>query len=115
MQDTISDLYVALETLTRKHLGQSVKTPIKPKTQIQTQPSEQVDSSIHSTPSARRDNSSLKLPHLPLKTFNGSTEQWISYISLFQVAVHENENISKVKRFQYLQFFNLFKNVPITA
>src|SRR5204862_3984329 len=88
LQDSISDLYVGIQTLTKKHLSQSQdpKTPHSPRpndpTPQDTQSSDLPPSSLSHRPSSspsNQDSHSLKLPPLSLKTFNGSPERWLAY------------------------------------
>lgn len=44
----------------------------------------------------------VRLPKLDLKTFDGNSSQWVSFINLFDTAIHKNMNISNVTKFQYL-------------
>uniref|UniRef100_A0A1B6DSA7 Uncharacterized protein n=1 Tax=Clastoptera arizonana TaxID=38151 RepID=A0A1B6DSA7_9HEMI len=62
----------------------------------------------------------LKLPKLELKRFNGDPIEWVSFINLFNSAIHENNTLTPVAKLQYLlsvlsnEPFNLIKSLPIS-
>lgn len=66
-------------------------------------------------------NNLVRLPKLELKTFNGNTENWISYINLFDTTIHGNNSLSLVEKHQYLlsslegEALHLVKSLPISA
>jgi hypothetical protein len=45
----------------------------------------------------------LKLPEIPLPIFSGSIEEWDHFHDIFVSNVDRNENLSPVKKFQYLK------------
>lgn len=47
--------------------------------------------------------SAVKCPRLTLPTFDGSTEQWITFRDLFISIVHENSSLTDMARFQHLK------------
>ena len=44
----------------------------------------------------------VKLPKWELKKFNGDHSKWISFWDTFEASVHENENLSRIDKFNYL-------------
>lgn len=52
-------------------------------------------------PEAR--SSALKCPRIPLPEFDGTTEKWIKFRDLFESLVHNNNTLSNIEKFQYLE------------
>jgi hypothetical protein len=44
-----------------------------------------------------------KLPKLPLKKFSGNLTDWQSFYDSYKAAVHTNDSLSKVDKFNYLK------------
>ena len=55
------------------------------------------------TPKVSSSVSQAKLPELTLHPFNGDVTQWLTFWDSFKSAVHENESISVVDKFNYLR------------
>ena len=47
-------------------------------------------------------SSSVRLPKLQLQSFNGDLTKWTSFWELFECAVHANDELSDVEKFNYL-------------
>ena len=47
--------------------------------------------------------SSVKLPKLDLVSFNGDKTKWIEFWDSFKCSVHENNNLSNIEKFNYLE------------
>ena len=54
-----------------------------------------------------------KLPKLTLKRFSGDPTQWHAFWDSFSAAVHENNDVSQVDKFNYLR--SLLDGVPASA
>ncbi|XP_025829218.1 uncharacterized protein LOC112904129 [Agrilus planipennis] len=48
-------------------------------------------------------NTNIKLPPIPLPTFDGNYEQWLFYKDTFISLIHSNESIPAVQKFHYLR------------
>ena len=46
--------------------------------------------------------SRVRLPKLQLRSFNGDVTKWTSFWQSFEAAVHKNDDISNVEKFNYL-------------
>ena len=55
------------------------------------------------TPRVSSSASQAKLPKLTLRPFNGDVTQWLTFWDSFKSAVHENEAISDIDKFNYLR------------
>ena len=56
----------------------------------------------------RRDfkrNDGVKLPKITLKTFSGDPLDWKSFKETFEAAVHNNESITNIEKFTYLETY----------
>ena len=56
----------------------------------------------------RRDfkrNDGVKLPKITLKTFSGDPLDWNSFKETFEAAVHNNESITNIEKFTYLETY----------
>lgn len=83
------------------------------------------------SPSSQSDQSTIapishsgahvSLPRLSLKHFDGDLVQWISFINIFDTAVHRNAGLTSVLKMQYLMTslskepLNMIKSLDITA
>ena len=56
------------------------------------------DSGAHTPPSHSR----VKLPKLHLRSFSGDLTQWTSFWDSFQTAIHNNEQLTDIEKFNYL-------------
>jgi hypothetical protein len=62
----------------------------------------------------------IKLPTLPLPTFNGDTLKWQTFWDTFKSAVHENVSLSAIQKFTHLkaqllgEAANSVKGLPLT-
>ncbi|GBM82334.1 hypothetical protein AVEN_54768-1 [Araneus ventricosus] len=45
----------------------------------------------------------VKLPKLSLPSFNGNIQDWLSFNELFKASVHNNENLTRSMKLQYLK------------
>jgi hypothetical protein len=72
IQEAVSGLRFTINSLSRPHLTNRVES----------------DTSLIHDVSNSNASSSLKLPRLTLKTFNGLPENWISFFSLYESSVH---------------------------
>src|SRR5436190_16276438 len=63
---------------------------------------------------------SLRLPKLELKHFSGDPVEWISFLNLFNSAIHNNASLNAVTKLQYLitlvsaEPLSLIKSLPIS-
>ncbi|XP_011408081.1 PREDICTED: uncharacterized protein LOC105315219 [Amphimedon queenslandica] len=55
------------------------------------------------TPRVSSSSSQAKLPKLTLRPFNGDVTQWLTFWDSFKSAVHENDAISDIDKFNYLR------------
>lgn len=49
------------------------------------------------------NTTNVKLPKLEIRSFNGEKIRWIEFWDSFESAVHTNENISEIDKFNYLK------------
>ena len=56
------------------------------------------DSGAHTPPSHSR----VKLPKLHLRSFSGDLTQWTSFWDSFQTAIHNNEQLTDIEKFNHL-------------
>ncbi|KFM71372.1 hypothetical protein X975_16590, partial [Stegodyphus mimosarum] len=62
----------------------------------------------------------VKLPKLSLPTFTGNVYEWITFNDLFKAAVHNNDNLSKGQKLQYLlsalkgDALRVVKSIPVS-
>ena len=69
-----------------------------------TVPGENVSQSSVQTVGLPSDNSSFhRLPKLSLPTFGGDVAQWQSFWDSYEAAVHSNQTLSDVQKFNYLR------------
>lgn len=47
----------------------------------------------------------VKLPNIHISTFNGKTEQWKTFLSLFTATINNNAQLDNVQKFYYLKSF----------
>ncbi|XP_077262593.1 uncharacterized protein LOC143897662 [Temnothorax americanus] len=65
--------------------------------------------------------SAIRLPKIALPQFAGDLALWLSFIVLFNTAIHENDSVSAIEKFQYLlaslseEALGVVKNLPLTA
>ena len=52
-----------------------------------------------------RNNSNGKLPNLSIKCFNGNPIEFQSFFDSFQAAIHENNSLKNITKFNYLRTF----------
>lgn len=63
----------------------------------------------------------VSLPRLSLKHFDGNPAQWLSFINLFDTAVHRNAGLTNILKLQYLlthvsgEPLNMIKSLDLTA
>lgn len=63
----------------------------------------------------------IKLPNIHITTFNGKTDQWKTFSSLFNATIHNNSQLDNVQRFYYLKSFlkdeplNLINELDLTS
>ncbi|XP_024887725.1 uncharacterized protein LOC112464773 [Temnothorax curvispinosus] len=82
-------------------------------------PARGTDASLRGAPPAH--HSAIKLPKIALPQFTGDFALWPSFIALFDSAIHENDGVSAIEKFQYLlaslsgEAFGVVKNLPLTA
>ena len=61
-----------------------------------------------------------KLPKLSLPTFSGDPVAWTTFWESFSFAIHQNEDLSDIEKFQYLQSFlqksaaDTIRGLPLT-
>ncbi|XP_024873244.1 uncharacterized protein LOC112455514 [Temnothorax curvispinosus] len=79
------------------------------------------DHASTSNPQAPARASSIKLPKIPLPQFAGDLALWPSFIALFNASIHESQDLSSMKKYQYLvaslkgEALNVVKNLPLSA
>ena len=52
-----------------------------------------------------RNNSNGKLPNLSIKCFNGNPIEFQSFFDSFQAAIHENNSLKNITKYNYLRTF----------
>ena len=52
-----------------------------------------------------RNNSNGKLPNLSIKCFNGNPIEFQTFFDSFRAAIHENDSLKKIPKFNYLRIF----------
>ena len=52
-----------------------------------------------------RNNANGKLPNLSMKCFNGNSMEFQSFFDSFRAAIHENESLKNITKFNYLRTF----------
>ena len=57
------------------------------------------DEAIPSDPGAI---SRVKLPKLAIHSFNGDITKWPSFWDSYEAAIHNNNNLSEIEKFNYL-------------
>ncbi|GBM78472.1 hypothetical protein AVEN_81536-1 [Araneus ventricosus] len=50
-----------------------------------------------------KTESNVKLPQITICTFNGDCSEWLNFYNSFEVAIHNNESLSKIEKFTYLK------------
>ncbi|GFX69444.1 integrase catalytic domain-containing protein [Trichonephila clavipes] len=66
-----------------------------------------------SSPSTNRDNTisfrneskTVKLPKLNIHTFQGECSQFLDFWNSFEVAIHNNDSLTKVEKFTYVKTY----------
>lgn len=53
----------------------------------------------------------VKLPNIYIDIFNGKTDYWKTFFSLFNATIHNNSNLNNVQHFYYLKSF--LKDEPL--
>lgn len=109
-QDEVNDLYVLIAS--------SIESLLPTPTDDPRTPSSETTVSTHAFPVPHQN---VRLPQLELKTFDGTPNQWVSFINLFDTTVHHNASLSSVMKMQYLlsclthEPLNLIKSLNISA
>ena len=66
------------------------------------QPNEISTQNSPSSSSTKNTSSNVRLPKLDLPEFDGKLEDWRTFYNLFVASIHEDKDLPKVKKFQYL-------------
>ena len=65
-------------------------------------PSSSLQTSQPNTTGATVPNSTVRLPKLELKHFNGNLVEWTTFWDSYSSSIHENQNLSQIDKFNYL-------------
>ncbi|GBM88422.1 hypothetical protein AVEN_227893-1 [Araneus ventricosus] len=60
-----------------------------------------------------KTESKVKLPQITICTFNGDCSEWLNFYNSFEVAIHNNESLSKIENFTYLKSY--LRGTALTA
>ncbi|GBO41698.1 hypothetical protein AVEN_214366-1 [Araneus ventricosus] len=60
-----------------------------------------------------KTESNVKLPQITICTFNGDCSEWLNFYNSFEVAIHNNESLSKIEKFTYLKSY--LRGTALTA
>ena len=71
------------------------------------------DTSTSSKGSGSKGKSNIKLPKMHLKKFQGDPKNWVSWKDSFDSAIHNNEALEDIDKFNYLKAF--LGEVPLAA
>ena len=72
------------------------------KTPPTSSPSTEASTRERRTPPPESRSSSVQLPKLQLRSFGGNLTKWISFWESFESAVHNNDDLSDIEKFNYL-------------
>lgn len=65
-----------------------------------------IDPSVSNVPSQNDskfvDNGQLRLPKIMINKFYGNIREWQTFYNSFDTAIHQNQNLSKIDKFNYL-------------
>lgn len=104
LQDEISELYVKILSACEILIPESVNTEANTSGTV-----------------AASSEFGIRLPTLNLGKFSGQADKWISFHSLYETSVHQNNNITDTEKFIYLlscldgEPLSLIKSLPVTA
>ncbi|GBM85632.1 hypothetical protein AVEN_174027-1, partial [Araneus ventricosus] len=59
--------------------------------------------SLNIPSSCYKESSNVKLPKLAISKFYGQSSLWLSFWNSFESAIHENDSLSEVSKFNYLK------------
>ncbi|GBM72972.1 hypothetical protein AVEN_35090-1 [Araneus ventricosus] len=59
--------------------------------------------SLNVPSSCYKESSTIKLPKLAISKFYGQSSLWLSFWNSFESAIHENDSLSEVSKFNYLK------------
>ncbi|GBM30672.1 hypothetical protein AVEN_204466-1 [Araneus ventricosus] len=60
-----------------------------------------------------KTENNVKLPQITICTFNGDCSEWLNFYNSFEVAIHNNESLSKIEKFTYLKSY--LRGTALTA
>ncbi|GBN42206.1 hypothetical protein AVEN_226626-1 [Araneus ventricosus] len=60
-----------------------------------------------------KTESNVKLPQITICTFNDDCSEWLNFYNSFEVAIHNNESLSKIEKFTYLKSY--LRGTALTA
>ncbi|GBO32569.1 hypothetical protein AVEN_45163-1 [Araneus ventricosus] len=60
-----------------------------------------------------KTESNVKLPQITICTFKGDCSEWLNFYNSFEVAIHNNESLSKIENFAFLKSY--LRGTALTA
>ncbi|XP_035227433.1 uncharacterized protein LOC118199648 [Stegodyphus dumicola] len=102
-EDIITELEVKLETVctVKRCIAELQKDYFKFPVKVDISEAE-TDLEEMEISSEKNRTPDVKLPKLNLSTFTGNVYEWITFNDLFKVPVHNNDDLSKGQKLQYL-------------
>ncbi|XP_006825219.1 uncharacterized protein LOC102808985 [Saccoglossus kowalevskii] len=99
--DYLTDIYEKKHILSR-FIERKSRADTSPPTSPAVPAAASTSSAVTIAASSTQPNRTINLPKLSLPTFNGDVLKWVSFRDAFYSAVHNNPNLEKIQRFQYL-------------
>ena len=100
-----SDIKTAIEALESVLNGpQTNSTTNEPSTSmVETTDATTIQPTSPASPGVNPTSVRVRLPKLEVKKFSGKIEEWQEFWDSYESAIHENENLSSVDKFNYLR------------